>query len=355
MKTIITVSPGTPESPRKGEGDVIELSDGRLLLVSMEFQGEGSDFSSTRIVAVESRDGGLTWDRHRVITQTLPGDVNVFSPNLLRSKDGGILLVFMRKHTVKPTATTLYAWKSADEGETFTPYVQFADRGYFGICNAVIQRLESGRIVLPVTGPRSLIGIGPDDGSWAAAVLISDDDGMTWRDPGSRIYLPMRGVMEPHIAETSDGRSLMVVRNQLGSLFMSESLDSGETWSLPQTTGLRTPESCPLITQIPSTGDLLMIWNNSPYDPSLAHHYGKRSPLTSAVSSDGGKTWKHVRDIETDPTRALSNPGCRFTSQGTAIINYWTCHYNSTWGLQRPIDLRVAVIDTDWFYGEGCD
>ena len=32
MKTIVTVATSTPELPRKSEGDVIELADGRLLL-----------------------------------------------------------------------------------------------------------------------------------------------------------------------------------------------------------------------------------------------------------------------------------------------------------------------------------
>ena len=177
-KTIVTVSTSTPELPRKSEGDVIELKDGRLLLVSMEFGGDGNDFATTRLVAHESSDGGLTWGGHRVITETAPGDVNVYSPNLIRAQDGGVLLFF----------------------------------------------------------------------------------------------------------------------------------------------------------------------------PKFRSHYGKRSPLTAAVSKDNGRTWQHVRDIETDPKRAFSNPGCRFTRDGRAILNYWTCEYLPDWRMQDIIDLRVAVIDTAWFY-----
>jgi sialidase-1 len=58
----------------------------------MEFGGDGSDFARTRLVAQESADGGLTWSGHRLITETAPGDVNVYSPNLIRAADGGILL-----------------------------------------------------------------------------------------------------------------------------------------------------------------------------------------------------------------------------------------------------------------------
>ena len=78
-KTIVTVAKSTRDSTRKGEGDVIELNDGRLLLVYMEFSGTGSDFAKTRLVAQESADGGLTWDRHRVVTVTTTGDLNVYS------------------------------------------------------------------------------------------------------------------------------------------------------------------------------------------------------------------------------------------------------------------------------------
>jgi len=152
------------------------------------------------------------------------------------------------------------------------------------------------------------------------------------------------------VEETRDGRVLMVMRNQLGSLFLAESADGGVSWSLPQTTGLRAPESCPELTRIPETGDLLMIWNNSPYNPAFASHYGKRSPLTAAVSRDEGRTWGRPRDIESDPSRAFSNPGCRFIRGGMAIVNYWTCEYLPNWFMQDVIDLRAAIIETAWFY-----
>jgi len=352
MKQIVTVAATTPEYTRKSEGDVVELADGRLLLVYMEFSGDGSDFAWTRLVAQESADSGLTWGGHRVITDTAPGDVNVYSPNLIRAADGGILLLFHRYHGTTPGGEprfTLHAWKSTDEGRSFLPYAEFAAGSDFSLCNAVVKRLDCGRLLLPVNPP-----VPGDHGPWgqyAVTVLWSDDDGLTWREASSRVMLPLRGAMEPHVEETRDGRVLMVMRNQLGSLFLSESRDEGLTWSLPQTTGLRTPESCPELTRIPATGDLLMIWNNAPYDPGFRSHYGKRSPLTAAVSRDEGQSWEHIRDIENDPARAFSNPGCRFTSKGQALVNYWTCEYLPDWAMQDVIDLRVAVIDAEWFYG----
>lgn len=349
MRHVVTVAQATPEYTRKGEGDVVELHDGRLLLVYMEFSGDGSDFARTRLVAQESPDGGLTWGRHRVLTETDPGDINVYSPGLIRSRDGGILLVFMRQHSVEPCSLTIHVWQSDDEGQSFTPRAECVPRQDYALCNAVVKRLASGRLLLPVS-PADRGIQGPWGQSYAVAVLYSDDDGLNWLEAADRARLPLRGAMEPHVEQTRDGRVLMVMRNQLGSLFLSESADDGLTWSKPQTTGLRTPESCPELTRIPGTGDLLMIWNNSPYDPAFRSHYGKRSPLTAAVSRDEGRTWENVRDIETDPTRAFSNPGCRFTRAGQAIVNYWTCEYLPDWAMQDVIDLRVAVLATEWFY-----
>lgn len=350
QKSIVTVSRSTPKWPRKSEGDVIETKDGRLLLVSMEFGGDGSDFATTRHVSHESTDGGKSWGGHRVITETAPGDVNVYSPNLIESKDGGILLMFHRHHRDpknQPLTFTLHVWKSNDDGRTFAPFAEFFPKGEFQLCNATVKRLKSGRLLLPVNA--AVPGDHGPAGKYAATVVFSDDDGRTWAEAANRITLPKRGAMEPHVEQARDGRVLMVMRNQLGTLHLAESTDNGVHWTEPKSVGLKSPESCPDLVRIPKTGDLLMIWNDS-YDPGFRSHFGKRSPLTSAISKDDGRTWQNLRHIETDPKRAFSNPGCRFTRDGRAIVNYWTCEYLPDWRMQDIIDLRVAVIDMDWFY-----
>lgn len=344
-KFIATVAASTPEFTRNSEGDSIELNDGRLLLVYMEFAGTGSDFAQTRLVSKVSDDGGRTWNHHRVITETSPGDINVYSPNLIRGKDGAILLIFMRQH--QRGVRTLYLWKSTNEGRTFAPQTEFFQNREFALCNATVKRLDSGRLLLPSSPP--LPGKTAERGPYCAVVLYSDDDGDTWKASKSIVELPMRGAMEPHVEQTADGRALMVMRNQLGKLYMSESKDDGATWSKPYASDLTTPESCPELVRIPGTADLLMIWNNT-YDAQFRSHFGKRSPLTAAISKDHGKTWQHLRDIETAPKRAFSNPGCRFTKDGRAILNYWTCEYLPNWAMQGKIDLRAAVIDKAWFY-----
>ncbi len=125
---LITIAEARDEIARHSEGSMLELKDGKLLLIWQEFKkGKGdSDFFPGRLVAKTSRDGGLTWDGFRVVVENLKGDINVFSPSLLRLPDGSILFCFMRYHSFDkaknryPPASA-FAWLSRDEGQTFTP------------------------------------------------------------------------------------------------------------------------------------------------------------------------------------------------------------------------------------------
>jgi len=177
----------------------------------------------------------------------------------------------------------------------------------------------------------------------AVSVLRSEDDLHTWTESNS-IRVPMRGLSEPCIAQHADGSLHMVMRNQLGSVFHSFSLDDGRTWSIPQVTGLHAPESCPCIATVPGTDAQIVVWNNSEYDMEWCSHYGKRTPLTLAISRDGLRTFEHFFDIETDPNRAFTNPSITVTSDGLFLLNYWTSPYSSDGHFGGLIDLKLATF-----------
>src|SRR5699024_517994 len=104
---------------------------------------------------------------------------------------------------------------------------------------------------------------------------------------------------EPGLIELSDGRILMFIRASGGYQQLSYSSDRGETWSPVEPSNIPSPVSPAMIEKIPGTGDWLLVWNNN--DGSDSDLEGKRTPLTAAVSSDEGKTWKHIQNIEDDP------------------------------------------------------
>ena len=138
----------------------------------------------------------------------------------------------------------------------------------------------------------------------------------------------------------------MVMRNQLGSLFKSYSYDGGMSWTKPQTTGLSIPESCPYVTEIPGTGKHLVVWNHSEYDMHFFSHYGKRTPLTVALTADNGRTFTHLYDIESDPAWGFSNPGITWVGR-RCYMAYWAVPYSPEGSLGGLIDLKLAAFDVD--------
>jgi sialidase-1 len=344
---IVTVSEGTPEHPRSSEGSLIELADGELFMVFQRWEasGKGSeDDGPNKLVSVRSRDGGRTWDGLRVEAVPEPGEVNVYCPNLVRLPDGAILFAYQRYVALgggQRTLTTAVVRTSRDEGATFSaPRVMWERQPIGFASSACLRRLSDGRLLQPLALEGT--GVWCDKGENAElGCAVSDDDGDTWRVCGGAIRLPMRGAMEGSVEELKDGRLLMVMRTQLGAVFKAYSADRGESWSKPQTTGLRAPESCPCLARIPG-GGLLLIWNNSEYDPAFRSHYGKRSPLSAAVSNDEGETFRHIGDIENDPGWAYSNPAAVFLKDGRCILNYWAMKYSPKCTFHGHIHLRAA-------------
>lgn len=354
---IFTVAEAPPELPRHGSATIVELRDGRLLLAWMEHRGGdtiGHDHAPCNIASMISRDGGCSWTDRRILVENNPGDINIHYPWFLRLQGGDILFFYQRLHQLapgEPQQSSTFQCRSNDEGETFSEPVRIDLLHNGGMAAMWPLQLTSGRIIYPIQDCR---------GDWcgdtdhqANGCCYSDDEGKTWELCGNWVDLPLRGAMEPRIVELKDGRLLMYMRTQLGAVFQSESADGGATWSKPQTTGLMAPESMPCLVRIPSTGDLLLIWNHSRYDPEF-DHCGKRTPLTSAVSRDEGRTWEHIKDIETDPDYEFTNPSCHFTGGGKVIIMYEASKMvnpDPPGELGRScMPMKEAIADLEWFY-----
>lgn len=353
---IVLVASATVEHPRHSEPAVIERHDGSLFMVWQEYlhnRHGGADNAPSQLSAMTSADSGLAWGEHRVLVRNAPDDVNVYSPNLLKLGNGDWLFIYFRYHVLesgKPPSTSAYICRSSDEGRTFEVPRAIWEHRPLGFASGVVKRISTGRVVLPIGRQTGAIWSTSDHAMLGC--VLSDDEGATWKESANWVDLPLRGAMEAHVEELRDGQLLMVMRTQLGAVFQSHSTDGGLTWTKAQTTGLRAPESCPELIRIPRTGDLLVVWNNSEYDPKFGSHYGKRSPLTVAVSRDDGLTWTHIHDIETDPGRAFSNPVAFITSRDKVVLIYWTCPYfTERWCMNvERIDLRAAVFDLDWLY-----
>ncbi|MGG1515919.1 sialidase family protein [Paenibacillus oryzisoli] len=346
-----TIAKSSAHNPRNDTASIAELKDGTLLAVWHKYDGTfGSDFDLCRIYAKTSMDGGITWGRERMLIDVHPGDHNVQAPGLCLLPNGTLILHCLRGHQ-GGASSTMEVHASKDGGETWELLTHIWERSggqwLQGGANH-INLLSSGRLLLPFH-----FGTGHQGGQHnEIGCYYSDDDGCTWTCATGTVDLPMRGAMESSVAEMSDGHLLMSIRSQLGSVFMCHSTDGGNTWSLPQTSGLKSPESCTCLRRIPGTDALLLLWNDSQYEPGK-HHFGRRTPLSAAISKDGGESWRRLGNIAEGPNE-YTNLNCMFTKSGKAIITYMQVEDPAFQELEMDppfkrtgIDLMAAVLDTD--------
>ncbi len=338
-----TIAKSGPTNPRNDTASVVELANGELLVLWHKYEASaehGHDLARCRIHAKTSTDQGMTWGGERMIVDVAPGDRNVHSPAIARLPTGELLMVCLRAHS--ESSTTMCTYVSDDEGRRFTEIGTVWKRSpgqwlQGGAAGIVV--LASGRLLLPCHG-----GTGGQFSQHNTAwCWLSDDNGRSWVRSRGTVDLPLRGAMEASLAELGTGRIFMSLRTQLGAVFLSCSEDDGNTWSLPQTTGLKAPESGTCLRLVPDSDTMVLIWNDSIYEPAH-HHYGRRSPLSMAVSTDGCRSWKRIGDLAAGDYE-LTNIGCAFTSAGNAVVTYLQVE-DRTWErfTRTGIDLRAAIV-----------
>lgn len=343
------VAARSADSPRNDSASVAELRDGTLFLVWHKYRvspESGSDFGQADITAKVSRDGGASWTDERRIIAFAPGDLNIQAPAILALPDGTLLLAAMRAHA--RDSSTMSLFRSGDAGRTWAETGRIWERStgqWLQGGTPSIVRLANGRLVLPFHG-----GTGTQRAQHnTAGCYVSEDEGVTWRRTPAVIDLPMRGAMEASIAELRDGRLLMSLRTQLGTPFLCESRDQGESWSKPWSAGLTAPESATCLRRIGASGDLLLIYNGCEFYDIKHSHFGTRNPLSLAISRDHGRSWRRIGDLESDPDGEFTNVNCLFTRQGDAVITYsvWSPPFNRK--DPRRADQCAVVVPAAFF------
>jgi sialidase-1 len=336
------VCPAGPGNARNSEGDIIELKDGRLLLAWSKFIGPADDAEAV-IAGKTSTDGGKTWGNEYVVQENV-GKRNVMSVSFLRSISGQILLFYGVKNG--PSDLLFYVRSSDDEARHWSEPIRVTtDDGYHVMNNDRVIQLRSGRLIAPVAFCPS---IDTQYEEQKSICYLSDDGGLSWRKSRGEVGLDRAAAMEPGVVELKDGRVLMIIRTRLDRVYQSFSDDGAETWSRPQPTDLVAPAAPASITRIPTTQDLLIIWNNNPRGNAAG--WQGRTPLTSAISKDEGTTWTCFRNLEDDP-----NCGFGYTSitwvKDRALLTYYK------WAKGSPnfqnTDLILRIVPVEWFRDEG--
>jgi len=333
-----------PDNPRNSEGDFVTLKDGRILFVYSKFTGtSSSDFAGAYLVGRYSADGGKTWTKDdRVIVKNDAG-MNVMSVSLLRLKDGNIALFYARKNAIDDCIPMMRV--SKDEGETWSePTACITDKkGYFVLNNNRVIQLKNGRLLVPVAWHITPAGAA-FNGRGKLYVYHSDDNGATWTSSDEVANPDGVVTQEPGLIALKKNKIMMIIRTDAGFQYQSFSNDNGTSWGPAAVTNIQSPVSPATIARIPSTGDLLMVWNNNGLTGSLK---GLRTPLNIAVSKDEGKTWQKQKTLEGDPDGWYCYTAIHFVGKKNVLLSY--CAGN------RPKRTSLSITDVklltlNWIY-----
>jgi hypothetical protein len=266
--------------------------------------------------------------------------MNVMSVSLLRLQNGEIALFYAMKNSASDC--TPYMRISTDEAKTWSEAIHcIKDRKeYFVLNNNRIIQLKNGRLLMPVSLHKSPGGVwGPSSAGGTIYSYISDDNGRTWK-PGRAVPNPDSVILqEPGVVELKNNDIFMFIRTGEGVQYISYSKDKGETWSTASPGNIKSPRSPASIARIPSTGDLLMVWNNNGENQN-------RTPLNIAVSRDEGKSWTHIKTLEDDPEGWYCYTAIHFAGKNV-LLGY--CAGNRPKGTSLAIT-KITMLSLDWIY-----
>lgn len=279
---------------------ILRLDNGEFLSAWFGGTKEGNDD-----VAIWMAKRKENWSRPRKVASSNEPHWN---PVLFQLNENKILLFYKVGQEISKWRTMLCF--SLDQGETWSEAKELVtgDRGGRGPVRNKPIRLKNGTILCPGSS---------EDGIWEAFVDISIDDcesliksqsikidSITY-EKGQRTVkkeesdIPVseqsfygRGVIQPTLWQNEDGSVHMLLRSTESSIYKSDSKDFGKTWCSAYKTELPNNNSGIDVVKM-DNGLLVLIYN------PVGVNWGKRSPISVAVSTDGGQSFQKELDLDT--------------------------------------------------------
>jgi len=274
---------------------LVELEPGQLF--AAWFGGKDEGAIDVQIWA--SHFDGKTWSEPAVIA-TEPGQP-CWNPVLFKSAKG--TLHFWYKAGPSPERWTGFVRTSADGAKTWTK-PEMMPAGFWGPVRAKPIQLANGT-VLAGTSVES-------HRNWTPFVDRSGNDGKTWTRSNA-FHMPDKfNQIQPTLFEGKDGKIVALMRSRNPKkVCRSESKDGGVTFTPAEETELPNP-SAGVDAVRTRDGDVFLIYNPTQL---------LRTPVSLARSTDDGKTWKKVADLETEPGE-YSYPAMIESASGMLEITY---------------------------------
>jgi predicted neuraminidase len=242
---------------------------------------------------------GKAWSEPAVLG-TEPGQP-CWNPVLFKTAKGTLHLWY--KAGPKPDNWTGFVRTSTDSGKTWSK-PEMMPAGFWGPVRAKPIQLANGTI-LAGTSVESYR-------NWTPFVDRSTDDGKTWKRSNAFGVPEKPAQIQPTLFEGKDGVIVALMRSgNPMRVCRSESKDGGETFTPAVETELGNPNAG-IDAVRTKEGDVFLIYNPSP----LA-----RTPISLARSTDDGKTWKKLVDLEKEPGE-FSYPAMIQASSGNLEMTY---------------------------------
>jgi predicted neuraminidase len=249
--------------------------------------------------------------------------VPCWNPVLWKDRISGEIWLFY-KAGPSPTTWSGFLKRSTDGGKTWSEE-ELLPAGILGPIKNKPLQLEDGTL---------LCGSSVESWkAWGCWCEITRDGGRTW-SKGSPINLKenFEGVIQPTIFRAGPGllRMLMRTNDPIGKIAMSVSEDEGRSWSDATLIDLPNPDSGFDAVNL-KDGRVVLLYNPTVRVPGD----DMRSPLSVAISSDGGQSWKRIVDLENTPGGEFSYPAVIQTSDGKVAMTY-------TWNREK---IRFALLE----------
>ncbi|MCW5939052.1 MAG: exo-alpha-sialidase [Fimbriimonadaceae bacterium] len=298
-KSELWLAPNVERLAVKAKAPYVRAGDGTMLAVT------GSD-------VLGSKDG-VAWSK--VGSWPIGSMVPMHDKALLTTKKGTVVSVFT------DTSTRVFSWdkknnrpspgnrmevfavRSEDDGKSWSAPVPVFTTGYAPQARSMIQ-LEDGRIVV------SLQNLDTSLARQVVFMMVSDDDGKTWKRGGT-IDIGGRGItdgiLEASIVETTPNHIFLVGRTSRDQLYFAQSKDRGMSFTDVKASGISASSSPASIIKLES-GVLFMAYNPEQAESGAAPRRVSgdnseraaswfRDELAVTFSKDNGKSWSKPQVI----------------------------------------------------------
>jgi predicted neuraminidase len=256
------------------------------------------------------RGPGEGWSEPRRIAHA--SEAPHWNPVLFARSPDDLVLHFKVGERIRDWQT--WAQRSLDGGRSWQPAAPLVPgdrRGGRGAVKNKPIRLHSGEWLAgaSIEGRRrwdAFVDRSPDGlGDWQASPLI----------PIDRRRFEGKGLIQPTLWQSDDGRVHALMRSTSGRVYRSDSHDAGRTWSEARATDIPNNNSGLDLVRL-RDGTLALACN------PVEGNWAARTPLSILFSHDEGATWPRRIDVETEPGE-FSYPAIIELETGIGLSYTW--------------------------------